>query len=107
MIHNQICCCNSFCKLLLEYNRTQNRIVLLEGNNKDQVQLPDHSRTNQKLKYINEGIIQVSLEHLQAWGINLFARNLDPVFDQPHGKFFHHIQSEHPVAQLCAIPMHP
>lgn len=53
----------------------ENRTVPLERTfNDHQVQVPDHFRANQKLKHISEGIVQKSLEHWQAWGINYIYR---------------------------------
>jgi len=48
--------------------------------------VPDHVRARQKLKDNNKGIVQMPLEHWQAWGINHITRKPVPVFDQSHGK---------------------
>lgn len=37
----------------------QNRIIKLDGAFENEVQLPDLCRANEKLKYINEGHIQM------------------------------------------------
>lgn len=49
-----------------------------------QVQVPDHLRTNQQLRHI-EGIVQMPLERLWAWGSSHLSRKLVPVYDHPHG----------------------
>lgn len=72
------------------------------------VWLPDHIRSKQKLKLINEGIIQIPLEHLQAWSINHLSRKSVPVFEHLHDKeIFPNAQSEPPVSQLYATAILP
>jgi len=57
----------------------------LEGTFRDHiVQLPELFRANQKLKHINEVIIQLPLEHWQAWAISLLSRKPIQVLDHPH-----------------------
>jgi len=73
-----------------------------------QFQLPDSFRANQKLKRIIEGIIQMSLEHRQAWDINHLARKPVPVFDEPPSEDISpNVPSELPLVQLCALLMCP
>lgn len=49
----------------------QSRLLQLEGTYNDHpVQLSDHFGADQKLKHVIEGIVQMPLEHGQAWGIN-------------------------------------
>lgn len=63
------------------------RIVQLEEIcNSHQVQLPDNFRTNQKLKYIIEGIIQIPLEHWQEHVINYLFRMPVSPFEPEHDK---------------------
>lgn len=53
-----------------------------------------------------EGIIQMSLEYWQAWGINHHARKPVPVFVYPQDKYFlPNVLSEPLLVQLCAVPM--
>ena len=60
----------------------QNWIFQLEGTYNDHlVQLPDQFRADQKLKYIIKGMVQMSLKHWQAWGINHLSRKSFPGFD--------------------------
>ena len=69
------------------------------------VQLSDHFRSNQKLKHI-KGIIQMPLEHWQAWGIKHPSRKPIPGYDKPHGKeIISNIQSEPPLLHLWTIPV--
>ena len=79
------------------------RIVHLEESfNNHWVQLPDHFRVNQKWKHINEGIVQMPVEHWQAWGINQLSKKSVPEFSHPHGKeMFQAAQSDPPLAVLC------
>jgi len=73
-----------------------------------QFQLPDQLRANWKLKPIFEGIVQKPPEHWQAWGINQLPRKSVLAFDRSQSKLvFPNVQSEPPLAQLCAILMHP
>lgn len=61
------------------------KVVQLEGTFGDYVvQLPELYRANQKLKHINEVIIQLPLEHWQAWAISLLSRKPIQMFDHPH-----------------------
>lgn len=69
------------------------------------VQLPEYFQASQKLKHVNEGIIQIPLEHWQASGINHPARKPVPVSDHPHNTdIFPNLQSEPPLLLLCAVP---
>lgn len=59
------------------------KIVQLEETYEDHlVQLPDHSRANQKC--IIKSITQMPFEHWQQWGINHFSRKPVPVSDLSH-----------------------
>lgn len=91
---------------MLDFRIEQNRVVQLEGTYKDrQVQLPNHFRANQKLGYINKGIVQMPLEHYGR--ISHLSRKPVSVFDHPCSKEnFPHVQSDPPLAQLCAVPVH-
>lgn len=60
------------------------------------IQLPDHSRANQKLKNINESIIQMPVEH-RGVGINK-PRKLVQIFPDA--------QSEPALMKLCAVSTH-
>lgn len=61
----------------MERNRIGIGVVQLEKIYKDHwVQLPDHFRTDQNLKYTIEGISQMSLERWWAWGTNHLTRRL-------------------------------
>jgi len=50
------------------------------------VQLSDLFGDKQKLKHATEGIIQMLLEHWQAWGISHLTKRPVPLFDHNHGK---------------------
>lgn len=64
-----------------------NGIVWLEGIFTDhQVWVPDHFKTNQKLKHVIEGILQIPLGHWQLWGISHLSKKSVLVFDHPHSK---------------------
>lgn len=55
------------------------RVGQLEGGDARRylVQLSDHIMANEKLKDIIEGIIQMTLKHWQAWGINHLLGSLN------------------------------
>ena len=54
-----------------------------------------------KLNYTGKSIIQMPLEHWQAWAISYLFRNPVPVFDHLCGKeIFPHNQSEQPLASM-------
>lgn len=64
-----------------------NRIVQLGGTFRAHLtQQSNKLRANQKLKCPVEGILQMSLEHGGAWGINQFSMKPFPVFKHPHSK---------------------
>lgn len=53
-----------------------------------------------------EGIVQIALEHWQAWGINHLSWKPVAVFDHPHGrKWFRNICSE--SVPLCSPVQSP
>jgi len=65
------------------------------------VQLPDQFRADQKLKYVVKGIVQTSLKHRQAQGIDHLSRKHVSAFDHPLcKKMLPNVQSESPLAQL-------
>lgn len=65
----------------------QNRTVHLEVAFKYHcVQLPDLFRASQELKRVTEGIVQMSLGHWWAWGLNHLSRKAIPAFNNPHHK---------------------
>lgn len=92
---------------VLNFRTEQNRAVQLGGTCKDhQVQLPKYFRANQKLEYINEGIVQMPLERYGR--ISHLSRKPVSVFHHPCGKeIFPCVQTDPPLAQLCAVPVHP
>jgi len=62
----------------------------LKGTSRDHlVQLPDHFRAKQILKYVIEGIVQIPLEHGQALGINHLTRKPVPVYYTAEGSNTH------------------
>lgn len=92
----------------LEYNRTEHNSSVRRTYTDHQVQPCDRFRANQELQRVNEGIVQVPVEHWQAWGINHLSEKPVTVFDCPHGnKMFPNVWSKPPLAQLCAIPSCP
>jgi len=65
------------------------------------VPLPDQLRADQQLKHVIKGIVQMPLEHQQAWGIDHLSRKPVPGFHHPLGKeMLPNIQSEPPLTQL-------
>jgi len=84
----------------LEQNRIE-RFQLGVTYNDHLVRLPDYFKADQKLKQVIKGIVQISLEQLQAWAINHLSRKYIPVFDRPLGKeMFPNVQSEPHQVQL-------
>lgn len=60
------------------------------------------SGLTKSLKHVIEGIIQMSLEHCQAWGINHLSIKPVAVFDHPHGKkIFPNAQPDSLLEGLC------
>jgi len=85
----------------IEQNRTKQKFQLEGTYNNHLVQPPDHSRADQKLKHVIKGIVQMPLEHGQAWGIDHISRKPVLVFDHPLGKeMLHNAQSKPPLTQL-------
>lgn len=91
-----------------QHSANVNRTVQLKGINKDQIQIYNYFRANQKLKHVIDSIIQRLLKHWQWWFINYFSRKSVILFDHLQGKeMFPNNESALPVVQLCAIPTHP
>lgn len=68
-------------------------------------QLPDLFRVTQKLKHINEDVIQTPLEHWLAWAISHPCRKPIPVWLPSWWRNFSNVQSKPSLMQLCSVPL--
>ena len=65
------------------------------------VQVPYQLRADQKLKHVVQAIVQMPLQHWQAWSINHLSRKPGAVFDHPFSKeMLPIVQSKPP---LCSV----
>lgn len=70
--------------------------------------MSDCFRSDQQLRNIIKGTVQMPVKQWQAWSIDYLFRKPVLVFDHPTGKeMIHKVQSEPSLMQLWTIPTHP